>query len=201
MEDKLLSFHERLSRFLSRHLRIILFGVFLFLLVILIGGGFYYYKKQKEEKAWSELVQLLYQRKDWQILEELAKKHRGTSASLQAYLILWEIYYTQKDWNNLSRILGDLKKNYPKSLEGILIYGEAKILEQQGKVEEALKLYQKSLEKPFYPSPWVLIDIGRLAQELNQNSLALESYEKALKENLLTGFIEYKLAQLKQKGG
>ncbi|MCS7279558.1 MAG: tetratricopeptide repeat protein [Thermodesulfobacteriaceae bacterium] len=203
MEDKLLSFHERLYQFLSKNLKIILLGVFLFSLLIIIGAGFYYYKKQKEEKAWLELAQLLYQRKNLQALEDLAKKHRGTSAGLQAYLLLWEIYYHQKDWNNLSRILGELKKEYPKKLEGILIYGEAKILESQGKKEEALKLYQKSLEKTFSPRPWVLIDIGRLAEELNQNSLALDSYEKVLKEdnNLLSEFVEYKIAQLKGKGG
>ncbi len=199
MEDKLLSFHEKLSRFLSKHLKVLLFGVFLFLLVIIIGGGFYYYKKQKEEKAWSELAQLLSQKRDWQALEEFAKMYRGTSASLQAYLMLWETCFIKKDWNNLSRILEELKKDYPKSLEGILLYGEAKILEEQGKVEEALKLYQKSLEKPIH-HPWVLIDIGRLAQELKQYSLALDFYEKALKENLLTGFVEWKLTQLKQKG-
>lgn len=203
MEDKLISFHEKLFKFLSKNLKIILSGVFLFSFIIIVGIGFYYYKRQKEEKAWLELAQLLYQKKNFQALEDLAKKHQGTSAGLQAYLLLWEFYYHQKDWNNLSRILGELKRKYPKKLEGILIYGEAKILESQGKKEEALKLYQKSLEKPFSPRPWVLIDIGRLAEELNQNSLALDFYEKALKEdnNPFSEFVEYRITQLRGKGG
>lgn len=197
MEDKLLRFHEKISQFLNQYLKTILFSIFLFVLVILIGSGVYYYKKQKEEKAWAELVQVLYQKKNWQALEEITKKYKDTSAGLQAYLLLWEIYYSQKDWNNLLRILEELKKRYPKNLEGILFYGEAKVLEQQGKLEEALKLYQKSLEKPFYPSPWVLIDLGRLAEKLNQKSLAIEAFEKALKEEPLLGYVEYKLAQIK----
>ncbi len=160
-EDKLLRFHERLKDFLQKHLTLFLNLVLAFVIVIILGGAWVYYQKNKEKKTYEELFQILH-KNDMVALQNFAKKSVGSQAGLNAALIIWDSLSSSNDLKAKREILALLKKSYPKGFKNLLLYTEAKILEDSGKIEEALKYYQELMEKEPLLKEILYLDLGRL---------------------------------------
>ncbi len=87
--------------------------------------------------------------------------------------------------NKVIEITGDALKNIPEAPQFYFYYGGAKY--QQGKYEEALKIFREGLEKSTMLSPLVEADfygqIGDLYYQLGNRKLAFENYDKSLAIN------------------
>lgn len=178
-EDKLLQFHERLKDFLQKHLTLLLNIVLAFALVIIFGALLFYYQKNKEKKAFEELYQIIH-KNDFIALQSFAKKYASSQAGLYALLIIWEDLTQSHALKAKKEFLPILKKAYPKGLSNFLLYTEAKLLEDSGQKEEALKIYQKLLEKEPVLRELLYLDLGRLFASTNPQ-LAKKYYMELIK--------------------
>lgn len=199
-EDKLLRFHERLKDFLQKHLTLLLNIVLGLVLLIMISGAWVYYQKNKDKKAFEELTNIIHKGGDLKSLKEFVKKYGRTTAGSQAILILWNTSLQKGDVKDLKEELSNLKSLYRGKAEGLALYAEAKILEEEGKMEEAFKLYSKALEKETLLKGSILFDQARMKERQNKGE-AIKLYQELLKENgnsYLRGLIEFKLFQLQR---
>lgn len=178
-EDKLLQFHEKLKDFLQKHLMLIVNIVLALSLFIILGAGWLYYQKNREKKAFEELYQIIH-KNDFIALQSFAKKYATSQAGLNALLMVWEVISQSQDMKAKKEFLTVLKKAYPKGLSNLLLYTEAKLLEDLGQKEEALKIYQKLLEKEPALREILYLDLGRLLA-IKHPDLAKKFYQDLIK--------------------
>ncbi len=199
--NKLLSFHEKLVHFLNQHFRIILAILIFLVLTGLLWGGFIYYKSKREKTASLELMKIANSPDIIQELRKIKEKYKGTQAAFQASLILFNYYFQENNLEEIQKLIQELKKDYPKKAKGLILYGEAKIWEIQGKYSKALEIYKKILKIDPFLNFFVYLDIGRVAEKIGQTELAKNYYEKYIKEisNNQKGLAEYKVFQLTTK--
>ncbi len=197
-EDKLLSFHEKLTDFFDKNLRVILLLIFALIGIGIIWGGITYYNSKKEKEAALKLMEAINSPNIVKALKEVKNKYKGTSAALQASLLLWNYYFQEKDYAKMQDLLKELKSKYPAKIKGVILYGEAKVLENQDKWKEALKTYKEVIKKEPELNFLTYLDIARAAEKTGNSALAKKYYEKYLKEfpSEEAGLVEYKLSQL-----
>jgi predicted negative regulator of RcsB-dependent stress response len=198
ISDKLLSFHEKLVDFFDKNLRLILLLIFFLFFLGFLWGGISYYFSKKEKEAALKLLEASQTSDMPASLNQIIKNYKGTSAALQASLLLWSHYFQQKNFSKMQELLKDLKKDYPDELEAVILYGEAKLLENQKKWKKALEIYKKISKKETDLNFLVYPDIARLSEKLGDKKLAVEYYKKSLQSADIeeTGWIEFKLSQL-----
>lgn len=201
LSDKLLSFHDRLARFFEKYLKAILITIAILLLIGLSWIGFTYYKSKKEKTASLKLMEVIKSSNIIQALQEVKEKYKGTQASLQASLLLLDYYYTQKNYQEMQKLIEELEKEYPRKIKGIILYGKAKNLEIQGNISKALEMYQEVSKEQPELNFLTYLDIARIAEKLGKFDLSKEYYQKYLKESNIknSGYVEYKLSQLNKK--
>ncbi len=197
-EDKLLSFHEKLTAFFDRNLRVILLSIFALIGIGIIWGGITYYNSKKEKRAALKLMEAVKSPDIIRALKEVKDKYKGTSAALQASLLLWNYYFQEKEYAKMQDLLKELKSEYPAEIKGVILYGEAKVLENQNKWKESLKTYKEVIKKEPELNFLTYLDIARAAEKIGNFALAKKYYEKYLKEfpSEEAGLVEYKLSQL-----
>jgi len=198
ISDKLLSFHEKLVDFFDKNLRLILLLIFFLFFLGFLWGGISYYFSKKEKEAALKLLEASQTSDMPASLNQIIKNYKGTSAALQASLLLWSHYFQQKNFSKMQELLKSLKKDYPDKLEAVILYGEAKLLENQKKWKKALEIYKKISKKETDLNFLVYPDIARLSEKLGDKKLAVEYYKKSLQSADIeeTGWIEFKLSQL-----
>jgi predicted negative regulator of RcsB-dependent stress response len=198
ISDKLLSFHEKLVDFFDKNLRLILLLIFFLFFLGFLWGGISYYFSKKEKEAALKLLEASQTSDMSASLNQIIKNYKGTSAALQASLLLWSHYFQQKNFSKMQELLKSLKKDYPDKLEAVILYGEAKLLENQKKWKKALEIYKKISKKETDLNFLVYPDIARLSEKLGDKKLAVEYYKKSLQSADIeeTGWIEFKLSQL-----
>jgi len=201
LSGKLLSFHEKLARFFEKYLRAILALIIILLLITFLWIGFSYYKSKKEKEASLKLMEVVKAKNIISALQEVKEKYKGTQASLQASLLLLDYYYTQKNYQEMQKLIEELQKEYPKKMRGIILYGKAKILEINGDLNRALEIYKEVSKVQPELNFLTYLDIARIAENLGKFDLAKEYYQKYLKESKIknSGFVEYKLYELSKK--
>jgi len=201
LSDKLLSFHEKLVRFFEKYLRAILALIIILLLFTLLWIGFIYYKSKKEKEASLKLMEVVKAENIISALQEVKEKYKGTQASLQASLLLLDYYYTQKNYQEMQKLIEEIQKEYPKKIKGIILYGKAKTLEISGDLNRALEIYKEVSKVQPELNFLTYLDIARIAEKLGKFDLAKEYYQKYLKESKIknSGFVEYKLYELSKK--
>jgi predicted negative regulator of RcsB-dependent stress response len=200
-EDKLLRFHERLKDFLQKNLTKLLNLVLFFVIIIALSGGWFFYQKNKEKRAFEKFVEIIHKQGDLKTLEDFVKKYGGTQAGLQASLILWDTLQKGGTPHQLNEGLNTLKKVYPRKLEGLILYAQAKVFEDSGKKAEAISIYQKLLDKDPNLKDQVLMDLARLSAS-TQKDVAIKYYQEIQKnypQFYGKGLAEYKLYELKRK--
>lgn len=199
--DKLFSFHEKLVHFLTKYLRIILAIIIFLVITGLLWGGFIYYKYKKEKTASIELMKVAKSPNIFQDLKEIKQKYKGTQAAFQASLILFNYYFQENNLEEMQKLMKELKKIYPEKAKGLILYGEAKLLEIQKNYPQALKIYEKILKIEPSLNFLVYLDIGRIAEKMGQIELAKSYYERYIKEisDNQKGLAEYKIFQLTSK--
>ncbi len=201
-EDKLLTFHEKLSDFFDRNLRIILLVMFGLIVIGIIWGGISYYTSKREREADLKLMQAMNSRNMIKALQEVKEEYKGTSAALQASLLLWNYYYQERAFDKMQKLLNELKNEYPSEIKGVILYGEAKVYENQNKWKKALETYQQVVKKEPGLDFLTYLDIARMAEKTGNYKLAKEYYKKYLKNNYPfgeKGLVEYKLYVLSLK--
>jgi len=201
LSDKLLSFHEKLVHFFEKYLRAILALIIILLLFTLLWIGFIYYKSKKEKEASLKLMEVVKAENIISALQEVKEKYKGTQASLQASLLLLDYYYTQKNYQEMQKLIEEIQKEYPKKIKGIILYGKAKTLEISGDLNRALEIYKEVSKVQPELNFLTYLDIARIAEKLGKFDLAKEYYQKYLKESKIknSGFVEYKLYELSKK--
>jgi tetratricopeptide (TPR) repeat protein len=201
LSGKLLSFHEKLARFFEKYLRAILALIIILLLITFLWIGFSYYKSKKEKEASLKLMEVVKAENIISALQEVKEKYKGTQASLQASLLLLDYYYTQKNYQEMQKLIEELQKEYPKKIRGIILYGKAKTLEINGDLNRALEIYKEVSKVQPELNFLTYLDIARVAENLGKFDLAKEYYQKYLKESKIknSGFVEYKLYELSKK--
>jgi tetratricopeptide (TPR) repeat protein len=201
LSDKLFSFHEKLARFFEKYLRAILTLIIILLLITFLWIGFIYYKSKKEKEASLKLMEVVKAENIISALQEVKEKYKGTQASLQASLLLLDYYYTQKNYQEMQKLIEELQKEYPKKIRGIILYGKAKTLEINGDLNRALEIYKEVSKVQPELNFLTYLDIARVAENLGKFDLAKEYYQKYLKESKIknSGFVEYKLYELSKK--
>lgn len=91
-----------------------------------------------------------------------------------------------------------MKKGYPKGLKNILSYTEAKILEDKGKREEALSIYQKLYKENSFLKEIISMDMARLYYAKNPKE-AKKYYQELIEKNPegpFTPLASYKISTL-----
>ncbi|AEH22270.1 Tetratricopeptide repeat-containing protein [Thermodesulfobacterium geofontis OPF15] len=201
LSEKLLSFHEKLARFFEKYLRAILALIIILLLITFLWIGFSYYKSKKEKEASLKLMEVVKAENIISALQEVKEKYKGTQASLQASLLLLDYYYTQKNYQEMQKLIEELQKEYPKKMRGVILYGKAKTLEINGDFNRALEIYKEVSKVQPELNFLTYLDIARIAENLGKFDLAKEYYQKYLKESKIknSGFVEYKLYELSKK--
>uniref|UniRef100_A0A7C4NUZ7 Tetratricopeptide repeat protein n=1 Tax=Thermodesulfobacterium geofontis TaxID=1295609 RepID=A0A7C4NUZ7_9BACT len=201
LSEKLLYFHEKLVRFFEKYLRAILALIIILLLITFLWIGFSYYKSKKEKEASLKLMEVVKAENIISALQEVKNKYKGTQASLQASLLLLDYYYTQKNYQEMQKLIEELQKEYPKKIRGIILYGKAKTLEINGDLNRALEIYKEVSKVQPELNFLTYLDIARIAENLGKFDLAKEYYQKYLKESKIknSGFVEYKLYELSKK--
>jgi tetratricopeptide (TPR) repeat protein len=201
LSDKLLSFHEKLVHFFEKYLRAILALIIILLLFTLLWIGFIYYKSKKEKEASLKLMEVVKAENIISALQEVKEKYKGTQASLQASLLLLDYYYTQKNYQEMQKLIEEIQKEYPKKIRGIILYGKAKTLEINGDLNRALEIYKEVSKVQPELNFLTYLDIARIAEKLGKFDLTKEYYQKYLKESKIknSGFVEYKLYELSKK--
>jgi len=201
LSGKLLSFHEKLARFFEKYLRAILALIIILLLITFLWIGFSYYKSKKEKEASLKLMEVVKAENIISALQEVKEKYKGTQSSLQASLLLLDYYYTQKNYQEMQKLIEELQKEYPKKMRGVILYGKAKTLEINGDLNRALEIYKEVSKVQPELNFLTYLDIARIAENLGKFDLAKEYYQKYLKESKIknSGFVEYKLYELSKK--
>jgi tetratricopeptide (TPR) repeat protein len=163
--------------------------------------GFIYYKSKKEKEASLKLMEVVKAENIISALQEVKEKYKGTQASLQASLLLLDYYYTQKNYQEMQKLIEEIQKEYPKKIRGIILYGKAKTLEINGDLNRALEIYKEVSKVQPELNFLTYLDIARIAEKLGKFDLAKEYYQKYLKESKIknSGFVEYKLYELSKK--
>ncbi len=199
--DRLLFFHEKLTDFFGEHLRTILGLIAVLIIIGLFWGGLTYYKVKKEREASLKLMEVVQSSDVIQALKDIKKKYKGTQADLEASLLLFNYYFSQKNYQKMQKLIKELEKDYPKRIKGVILYGKAKIFEIQRKFNKALETYKEISKIQPELNFLVYLDIARTAERLGKIDLAKEYYQKYLKEvnTENNGFAQYKLSQLNKK--
>ena len=200
-QDKILTFHERLSNFVENNLRLIFIVLVGFLVLGILWLGISYYFEKKEKEATLELISTANLKNPIKVYEDVVKRYSGTQAALQAALWLWNYYYMAQDYTKLKELYPKIEKEYPSQIKGVLLYGKAKLDENEKKYNQAIEEYKRALSQ--MPDLGLLVypDLGRIYERLGDYKKALAYYKRAesvpeLQEN---GFIKYKIWSLGRK--
>lgn len=195
-EDRLLQFHEKLKDFLQRHLTFLINVVIVFVILIFISGGYVYYKRYKEKKALNEYVELIQKNADIKSYKEFVKKYKNTQAGIQATISIWNRAVMNNDLELMKGEVTGLKKIYPSAIDFLPRYAEAKIYEESGNSDEAIKIYNSLLEKNTFIKEFVILDLALLQEKKNREQ-ALKLYQQLLSnltsEHPLRGFVENRI--------
>lgn len=180
--EKLLNLTEKLSSFLERYLRLIFVGLGILILVGSAYGVFHYYSVKKEREALQKLTEVFKSPQFIASLEDIKNRYKGTQAAFMASLILADFYIQQRNHDKFGETLKALKEQYPSKLKPLLLYSEAKLLENQNDFKGAFETYQKILKSFPELSIFLYLDLARTAERLEKTEVAKEYYQKYLTE-------------------
>ncbi len=199
-KDKVLSFHEKLENFIENNIKLIFAGVIAFLVLGILWLGISYYYSKKESEATKLLLMASQSTNKLQIFNQLVKKFPHTQAGMEAALSLWNYYYSVGDLSKMKELYKVLKEGYPSQLMPVLLYGKAKILEEEGSLKKAIDVLKDAVSRQPELGIIAYLDLGRLYQEVGNVKQAKFYYKQAqaIPELEDDPFIKYKLWELKK---
>ena len=113
-------------------------------------------------------------------LETFAKKKSGYAGG-RAWSIIGNIYGKQEDWAGAeaawTAAAGAAGKTY---LAPFAWFNAGTAAEEQGKTEQAIEYYTKSLSPDFPAAPRAQFSIGRLRENQDNNAAAIEAYRAVI---------------------
>jgi len=119
------------------------------------------------------------------LLEDLnafVKNKNGIAAS-KAWSIIAQIHSSRKNWQQAESAWLSAAKTGDKTYLGpISLFNAAAAAEEQGKLEQAIELLEKSVAHPFeFPAaPRAQFSIGRLYEQIGNYPEAIEAYRAVL---------------------
>ncbi len=200
MEDRLTSFHERLTEFMHQKLNLVLAIVGIFVFFALIFTGIKYYTYSKEKKASELLISALEQKEPLKALKVLIKKYPSTRAGLEASLILFDRAYENEDFNSAQKYLKIFKSHAPSYFHPLINYGEGKIQEEKKAFTKAIDIYEENVKKIRPLDLYLYLDLGRLSKETGNLAAAKRYYQAVLSEfpeSEFSPLVKYELWTLK----
>lgn len=198
-ENEKLSFVEKINGFSQRNRKgIIIFSCAIF---ILLAGIIIFFSLQDvfNKKAIAELEELNVKFQELRFLtndvnyaaeiqtmlsdlETFAGKKKGYAAS-KAWSMAAQIYSSRNEWQKAEEAWLKAAKTGDKTYLGpIALFNAAVSAEEQGKLELAIELLQKSIDHKFeFPAaPRAQFSIGRLYEQLGNYPAAIESYRTVM---------------------
>jgi len=115
-------------------------------------------------------------------IEAFAKNKSGYAAG-KAWSIVAQIYSSRNEWQRAEETWLNAARAGDKTYLGpISLFNAAAAAEEQGKIERAIELLQKSIDHKFeFPAaPRAQFSIGRLYEQLGDYPAAIESYRTVL---------------------
>ena len=115
-------------------------------------------------------------------LNAFAKNRNGIAGS-KAWSIIAQIHSGRKDWQQAESAWLNAAKAGDKTYLGpISLFNAAVAAEEQGKLEQAIELLEKSVAHPFeFPAaPRAQFSIGRLYEQIDNYPAAVEAYRAVL---------------------
>jgi tetratricopeptide (TPR) repeat protein len=115
-------------------------------------------------------------------IKPFAEKTGGFAGS-KAWTIIGDIYSGRKDWANAQEAwLSAAKKGNKTYLAPVALFNAATAAEEQGNLEQAIELLEKSVAHKFeFPAaPRAQFSIGRLHETLGNKTAAAEAYRVIL---------------------
>jgi len=115
-------------------------------------------------------------------IENFAKNKSGYAAS-KAWSMAAQIYSGRSEWQKSEEAWLNAAKTGDKTYLGpIALFNAAASAEEQGKIELAIELLQKSIDHKFeFPAaPRAQFSIGRLYEQLGNYPAAIESYRTVM---------------------
>jgi len=115
-------------------------------------------------------------------IEAFAKNKNGYAAS-KAWSMAAQIYSSRNDWQKAEETWLNAAKTGDKTYLGpISLFNAAAAAEEQGKIELAIELLQKSIDHKFeFPAaPRAQFSIGRLYEQLGNYPAAIEAYRTVM---------------------
>jgi len=192
-----LNLGDKITEFVQRNRRVILFLVSA--VFVLIVGLIVFLSLQDvfRKRAISEVEELNRRFEDIRFfasdenadmrtlladLDSFAKNRRGYAGS-KAWSIIAQIHSSEENWQKAEEAWLNAAKAGDKTyLAPISLFNAAAAAEEQGKLEEAIELLQKSIDHRFeFPAaPRAQFSIGRLYEQLNNYPAAIEAYRAVL---------------------
>lgn len=111
--------------------------------------------------------------------EALINAAESDPSSPKPHVLLAQIYSQDKDIKNAGVELGQALGLYSRPKDNKLLQGIS--LANRGEDEQAMTLFKAVIEENADPPPEAYYQMGRIYERLNKPSLALESYQMALK--------------------
>jgi len=115
-------------------------------------------------------------------LESFAKKNSGFAGS-KAWYIIGGIRSDRKEWAEAETAWVAAADAAPKIyLAPLTLFNAGVAAEEQGKTEEAIAYYTRSIEAPsgFSAAPRAQFSIGRLRESLEETAAAIEAYRAVI---------------------
>ena len=115
-------------------------------------------------------------------LETFAEKNSGYAGG-KAWSIIGSIYSEKKDWSEAEAAWAEAAAKSEKSYLAPVAWFNAGIAaEEQGKIEEAIDYFSKSLSAPagFSSAPRAQFSIGRLNETLDNREAAIAAYRAVI---------------------
>ena len=194
MEERLISFHEKLTEFLHQKLSLVLVIVGVFISIALIISGIKYYFQYKERKAGQLLLSASPQNS--KVLKNLVEKYPSTRAGLEACLILFVQAYQKGNYKLAQKYLKIFKSHASSYFIPIANYGLGKIQEEKKLFDRAITIYQKNVKKLRPLDLYLYLDLARLSKKAGDLAAAKRYYQAVLSEFPDSGFsslVKYEL--------
>jgi TolA-binding protein len=171
--------YEEVQQFFARNKVFII--VMILLCVAAVGAVAMWQQQGTQIKHDSEMK--LAQAKTPEDLEAVTTQYTGTDAAALATLKLAERYYEQAQWDKASATYQSLLDKYPQSLFcPSAVIGQAAVLDNTGKLNEALEKYlfaAKTYPKSFQ-APQALYSAARIQQRIGKLKEAKQTYNDVM---------------------
>jgi len=199
--EQKLDVSDQIAGFMQKHRKPLL------ILLVLIAAGvagssaFFLIRGVLEKKAIAAVEEFERRKSEIESSGEAAKSEKETAlleeinafapstfgyAAARSYSLAADIYYSRSEWGKAEEAWVAAARKAPKIyLAPVSLFNAAAAAEEQGKLEESIDYYRRSLTfAGIYPAAArTRFNIGRICETRNDKTGAVESYRELIEKN------------------